>query len=51
MRLLMVVREDTVFLQHRLPIAVAARRTGYDVHVFSVDTGKLDCIRNGLLHP
>ena len=45
MRLLMVVREDTVFLQHRLPIAVAARRTGYDVHVFSVDTGKLDCIR------
>ena len=45
MRILMVVREDTVFLQHRLPIAVAARRTGYDVHVFSVDTGKLDCIR------
>jgi len=38
--LLMVVREDTSFLQHRLPIAFAARNLGYSIHVLSLDKGQ-----------
>ncbi|HEX5515970.1 MAG TPA: glycosyltransferase family 1 protein, partial [Pseudolabrys sp.] len=32
-RLLYVVSEDWYFLSHRLPMARAARESGYDVHV------------------
>ena len=38
-RLFMVVREDFAFLQHRLPVALAARKLGFEVHVLSSDNG------------
>ena len=41
-RLLYVVSEDWYFLSHRLPMARAARDSGYEVHVATrvVDGGK-----------
>jgi len=33
MRLLIVVNVDWFFLSHRLPIALAALRAGYEVHI------------------
>ena len=46
MRLLMIVREDFAFLQHRLPIARAASKIGYEVHILTKDNGRLSEISN-----
>ncbi len=44
--LLMTINEDRFFLSHRLPIALAAKREGWDVTVLTVDTGRCGEIRN-----
>jgi glycosyltransferase involved in cell wall biosynthesis len=36
-RLLMVVNNPAFFLSHRLPLALAARRAGFEVHVATMD--------------
>ena len=52
-RLLFVVNVDWFFLSHRLPIALEARRRGYQVHIATGLTDKLDELqRHGLVvHP
>ncbi len=40
-----MVNQDWFFLSHRLPIAVAAKDSGYDVTIVSEDTGVSDQIR------
>ena len=40
-RLVYVVNVDWFFLSHRLELARAARREGYEVHVLTADTGRL----------
>src|SRR5665647_885072 len=51
--LLFVVNVDWFFLSHRLPIALAAQRQGYQVHVATGLTDKLEELqRHGLVvHP
>lgn len=51
--LLFVVNVDWFFLSHRLPIALEAKRHGYQVHIATGLTDKLDELRNhGLVvHP
>jgi glycosyltransferase involved in cell wall biosynthesis len=44
-RLLFVVNDTAIFASHRLPVAVAARRAGYDVHLAALDSGKRDVLR------
>lgn len=44
--ILYFVSEDWVFLSHRLPMASAARKAGYDVHVATRANGKEDAIRS-----
>ena len=39
-KLFIVVNVDWFFLSHRLPIALEGIRRGYDVTIFSIDTGK-----------
>ncbi|HWX29154.1 MAG TPA: glycosyltransferase family 4 protein [Steroidobacteraceae bacterium] len=41
-RLLFVVNAGWFFISHRLPIAIAAREAGYDVHVFAALDPTLD---------
>ena len=41
MRLFIVVNVDWFFLSHRLPIAIAAQRAGWDTTVVTADTGRL----------
>jgi len=52
-RLLFVVNVDWFFLSHRLPIALAARDAGYDVHLATALTGPAEAIKaHGItLHP
>ena len=52
-RLLFVVNVDWFFLSHRLPIAIEAMRQGYEVHIATRITDKLDEIESyGLIvHP
>ena len=52
-RLLFVVNVDWFFLSHRLPIALEAQRQGYQVHIATGLTDKLDELqRHGLVvHP
>ena len=52
-RLLFVVNVDWAFLSHRLPIALEAQRQGYQVHIATALTDKLDELRShGLVvHP
>lgn len=52
-RLLMVVNVDWFFLSHRLPIALAAQRAGYEVHVATGLTDKLpQLLQHGfIVHP
>lgn len=38
-KLFLVVNVDWFFLSHRLPIAVAAKKKGYDVTVFAIEEG------------
>ena len=44
-RLLFVDNRCSYFLSHRLPLARAARRAGYDVHVTTLTAGDGDAIR------
>jgi glycosyltransferase involved in cell wall biosynthesis len=39
-KLFLVVNVDWFFLSHRLPIALEAIRRGYEVSIFTIDTGK-----------
>lgn len=39
-KLFMIVNEDRFFLSHRLPVAMAARREGFDVTIVTKDTGR-----------
>lgn len=41
MKLLIIVNVDWFFLSHRLPIALAAQKAGWDVTIVTADTGKL----------
>ena len=52
-RLLFIVNVDWFFLSHRLPIAVEARKQGYEVHVTTGITDRLDEFeKHGLIvHP
>jgi glycosyltransferase involved in cell wall biosynthesis len=45
-KLFIVVNVDWFFLSHRLPIALAAKKNGYDVTIVSSDTGKSAEIRS-----
>lgn len=45
-RLLFVVNADWFFLSHRLPIALAAKEQGYEVHVAAGDSGRLTELRS-----
>jgi glycosyltransferase involved in cell wall biosynthesis len=42
----MVVNALSFLVSHRLPIAVAARKTGYDVHVAGADNGEFERIQD-----
>lgn len=44
-RLLFVVNDTAIFASHRLPVAVAARQAGYEVHLAALDSGKRDVLR------
>lgn len=49
-KILIVVNSDWFFLSHRLPIALEAKRQGYEVHVSSRDTGRSpEIVSNGLI--
>jgi glycosyltransferase involved in cell wall biosynthesis len=52
-RLLIAVNNPGFFLSHRLPVAVAARRAGFDVHVATPDGPAVPAIRDAGLewHP
>lgn len=52
-RILFVVNVDWFFLSHRLPLALAARDAGFDVHVATAMTGDADAIQSHgfTLHP
>lgn len=43
-KLLFVVNVDNFFLSHRLPVALAAQKVGFDVHVATTITDKLDVL-------
>lgn len=50
-RLLFVVNNPAFFLSHRLPLALAAQRAGYDVHVATMDGDSVTRIQaHGLTH-
>jgi glycosyltransferase involved in cell wall biosynthesis len=44
-RLLFVVNDTAIFASHRLPVAIAAGRAGYEVHLAALDSGALDVLR------
>lgn len=49
MKLFIVVNVDWFFLSHRLPVALAAQKAGWDVTIVTADTGKLkDITAKGL---
>ena len=43
-KLFIVVNVDWFFLSHRLPVALAAQKTGWDVTIITADTGKMKVI-------
>ena len=43
-KLFIVVNVDWFFLSHRLPVALAAQKAGWDVTIVTADTGKLNKI-------
>lgn len=50
-RLLYVVNNPAFFLSHRLPIALAAKEAGYDVHVATMaGAASADIVAHGLQH-
>ena len=52
-KLLFVVNVDWGFLSHRLPIAIEAIKQGFEVHVATAITNKLDLLESDVLvfHP
>lgn len=44
-KLFIVVNVDWFFLSHRLPVALAAQKAGWDVTIVTADTGKLKDIK------
>lgn len=49
MKLFIVVNVDWFFLSHRLPVALAAQKAGWDVTIVTADTGKMkDILSHGL---
>ena len=52
-RLLFIVNVDWFFLSHRLPVALAARDAGFEVHVATALTGPASVIKSHgfTLHP
>lgn len=52
-RLLFVVNDSSFFVSHRLPVALAARAHGFEVHLAALDTGERDLIEAGgiIFHP
>jgi len=40
-KLVFIVNVDWFFISHRLALAIAARNQGWDVHVFTTDTGRV----------
>gem|GEM_PF-4399193 len=51
MRLLFVVNSPAFFLSHRLSVALAARRSGYEVHVATAPGEAVtEIIGQGLMH-
>lgn len=40
-KLFIIVNVDWFFLSHRLPVALAAQKAGWDVSIVTADTGKL----------
>ena len=50
-RLLFVVNNPAFFLSHRLPLAIAAKAAGFDVHVATMDGPSVpDVVAHGLTH-
>lgn len=45
-KILIVVNVDWFFLSHRLPIAMAAVKAGYEVHIATAITDKLEILQN-----
>ena len=45
-RLLLVVNNPSFFLSHRLPVAIAARRAGWDVHIATPEGSSVPRIRD-----
>lgn len=41
MKLFIIVNVDWFFLSHRLPVAIGAQKSGWDVTIVTADTGKL----------
>ena len=52
-RLLIVINVDWFFLSHRLPIAVEAKKQGYEVHILTDITDRLDELEKQgfIVHP
>jgi len=50
MKLFLVVNVDWFFLSHRLPIALEAKKRGYDVTIIAIDTGCGETIKSYGLH-
>jgi glycosyltransferase involved in cell wall biosynthesis len=44
-KILFLVTEDWYFLSHRLPLAIAAKNIGYEIHVACRDSGRSDEIK------
>jgi glycosyltransferase involved in cell wall biosynthesis len=52
-KLLFIVNVDWFFISHRLPIALEAIEEGYEVHIATTITGKLEMLENSglIVHP
>jgi hypothetical protein len=51
MILLFIINDPDFFVSHRLPVALAAKQNGYDVHVASADGPTIEYIKSlGLTH-
>lgn len=46
MRIVYVVNVDWFFISHRLPLALEAKRRGYDVSITTTDTGRFEELKN-----
>jgi glycosyltransferase involved in cell wall biosynthesis len=50
-RLLFAVNNPAFFLSHRLPLALGAKRAGFDVHVATMDGPSVpEIVKHGLIH-